>query len=63
MTAQNVDLILFMGQSNMAGRGEASEAPKVQAGTAFEFRASLTPPSCIRCQSHSAYTRTMKRAG
>ncbi|AEI43354.1 sialate O-acetylesterase [Paenibacillus mucilaginosus] len=43
MTAQNVDLILFMGQSNMAGRGEASEAPKVQAGTAFEFRAISDP--------------------
>ncbi|WP_426452424.1 sialate O-acetylesterase [Paenibacillus sp. S-38] len=40
---QEVDLIMFMGQSNMAGRGEASEAPKVQSGTAFEFRAISDP--------------------
>ncbi|MFC0211896.1 sialate O-acetylesterase [Paenibacillus chartarius] len=43
MNSQHVDLIMFMGQSNMAGRGEASEAPKVQTGKAFEFRAVSDP--------------------
>lgn len=38
-----VDLILFMGQSNMAGRGTASQAPAVPLGNAFEFRAISDP--------------------
>lgn len=43
MNALDVDLIMFMGQSNMAGRGDASEAPKVKPGTAYEFRAISDP--------------------
>lgn len=43
MIDPNVDLIMFMGQSNMAGRGTASEAPAVPPGTAFEFRAISGP--------------------
>ncbi len=38
-----VDLILFIGQSNMAGRGNAKEATRVQEGHAYEFRAISDP--------------------
>ena len=38
-----VDLVMFMGQSNMAGRGVASEAPNVVDGTGYEFRAISDP--------------------
>lgn len=34
-----IDLIMFMGQSNMAGRGVASESPIVPSGQGYEFRA------------------------
>lgn len=34
-----IDLVMFMGQSNMAGRGTASEAPAVPKGYGYEFRA------------------------
>lgn len=39
----SVDVVLFMGQSNMAGRGVASEAPVVPKDTAYEFRAISDP--------------------
>ena len=39
MENSKIDLIAFMGQSNMAGRGTAKDAPKVPEGTAYEFRA------------------------
>lgn len=38
-----VDLIMFMGQSNMAGRGVASEAPVVPEGHGYEFKAITDP--------------------
>lgn len=38
---ENVDLFLFCGQSNMSGKGDASEAPYVEHG--YEFR-SITNP-------------------
>ena len=38
-----VDLVMFMGQSNMAGRGVASEAPVVPEGQGYEFRAISDP--------------------
>ena len=38
-----VDLVIFMGQSNMAGRGTAAEAPVVQEGHGYEFRAVSDP--------------------
>jgi hypothetical protein len=38
-----VDLVMFMGQSNMAGRGTASEAPIVPKGYGYEFRAISDP--------------------
>jgi len=38
-----VDLAIFMGQSNMAGRGVASEAPLVPKGYGYEFRAVSDP--------------------
>ena len=39
----DVDLVLFIGQSNMAGRGTASEATVVGEGHAYEFRAISDP--------------------
>src|SRR5699024_2888176 len=39
-----VDLTIFMGQSNMAGRGTSSEAPTVPSGHGYEFR-SVTDPT------------------
>lgn len=38
-----VDLVLFMGQSNIAGRGNAEEAPGVAEGNGYEFRAVTDP--------------------
>lgn len=38
-----VDLVLFMGQSNIAGRGVAEDAPTVAEGHGFEFRAITDP--------------------
>lgn len=38
-----VDLMLFMGQSNMAGRGDASLAPVVEEGTGYEYCAVSGP--------------------
>lgn len=34
-----IDLVIFMGQSNMAGRGVASEAPVVPVEYGYEFKA------------------------
>lgn len=39
----NVDLVIFMGQSNMAGRGASAEAPLVPKGYGYEFRAVSDP--------------------
>lgn len=38
-----VDLVIFMGQSNMAGRGVASEASVVPKQHGYEFRAITDP--------------------
>lgn len=38
-----VDIVLFIGQSNMAGRGKSAEATKVEVGHAYEFRAISDP--------------------
>ena len=48
MKTQGIDLVLFIGQSNMAGRGIVSaqwpqEAPKLIEGAAWEYRAITTP--------------------
>ena len=43
MKNKEIDLIAFMGQSNMAGRGTAEDAPNVPEGTAYEFRAVTDP--------------------
>ena len=42
-TSKIVDLVMFMGQSNMAGRGTASESPVVPVGCGYEFRAISDP--------------------
>ena len=42
-TEKGVDVVLFIGQSNMAGRGDASIATQVQEGHAYEFRAISDP--------------------
>ena len=38
-----VDLFIFMGQSNMAGRGVAAQAPAVPEGWAYEYKAISDP--------------------
>ena len=40
---KKVDLFLFMGQSNMAGRGTGSQAPTVIENAGYEFRAVSDP--------------------
>ena len=40
---QTVDLMIFAGQSNMAGNGDASQAPDVPVGHGYEFRAVTDP--------------------
>lgn len=40
---KEIDLIIFAGQSNMGGRGTASQAPVVKEGIAYEFRAVSDP--------------------
>lgn len=46
MTIEKIHLLMFMGQSNMAGRGDARQAPAVPDGTAYEYRA-ITAPDCL----------------
>lgn len=41
---REVDVILFAGQSNMSGLGDAALAPEVPEGVGYEFRA-VTDPS------------------
>ncbi len=48
---KSVDLFLFMGQSNMAGRGGTCErwpesAPQITEGAGYEYRA-VTAPECL----------------
>ena len=40
---RTVDLLFFMGQSNMAGRGDAALAPVVAPGMGYEYRAVTDP--------------------
>ena len=42
-TADGVDLVLFIGQSNMAGRGSSTKATVVEESHAYEFRAISDP--------------------
>ena len=46
MLLYEVDFFAFMGQSNMAGRGIAEQAPTVPQGHGYEFRA-ITEPSTL----------------
>jgi len=41
--SKTIDLIMFMGQSNMAGRGTAADSPVVPGGSGYEFRAITDP--------------------
>ena len=43
MLPATIDLLAFMGQSNMAGRGVAAQAPAVPEGHGYEFRAITAP--------------------
>lgn len=40
---KEIDLIIFAGQSNMAGRGNVKDAPTVAPGTGYEYRAVSDP--------------------
>ena len=42
-----VDLFIFMGQSNMAGCGNAAEAPKVPEGWGYEYKAISKPGELV----------------
>ena len=44
---QIVDLFIFMGQSNMVGYGNASEAPIVPDGWGYEYKASSSPNALL----------------
>ena len=55
MLRKRVDIIVFMGQSNMAGRGETNAtwpeiAPEVREGAGWEFRAVTDPSKLYRIQ-------------
>lgn len=41
--SSEVDLIMFMGQSNMSGTGDSKKAPEVIEGAGYEFRAISDP--------------------
>lgn len=43
MNEKEVFLMMFMGQSNMAGRGNAKEAPALVQGAGYEYRAITAP--------------------
>lgn len=43
-----VDLIMFMGQSNMSGTGESEKAPSVIEGAGYEFRAISDPTKLFK---------------
>lgn len=43
MDSRIVDLFIFMGQSNMSGRGDASLAPEVPEGWGYEYKAISRP--------------------
>ena len=45
-TDNTVDVIMFAGQSNMAGRGTAADAPVVPYGVGWEYRA-ITAPNML----------------
>lgn len=62
-----VDLVMFMGQSNMAGRGTASEATVCAEGHGYEFRAVSDPTKLYNieepfgaAENNSAVTDTRK---
>ena len=50
---RTVDLLFFMGQSNMAGRGEAALAPVVAPGMGTNTAPSPTPTHCTRWKNPS----------
>lgn len=45
--AKTVDVIMFMGQSNMAGRGEVANAPSLIPGAGYEYRAISDPNDLV----------------
>lgn len=46
MGQKEVLMLAFMGQSNMAGRGNGKEAPALTPGAGYEYRA-VTAPDCL----------------
>ena len=46
MEQKEILLMMFMGQSNMAGRGNVKEAPLLIQGAGYEYRA-VTAPDCL----------------
>ena len=58
--ATDVDLILFMGQSNMAGRGSYAESATVGEGHAYEFRAVSDPTKLYPLQANFGLNENTK---
>ena len=53
-----VDLIVFAGQSNMAGRGDAEDAPECLPGAGYEYKAVSAPEDLFRFRSHLVSMKT-----
>lgn len=62
MKQRIVDVVLFMGQSNMAGRGIADMAPQVQPGMGYEYRAITAPNRLTCCRNPLEKTKTIRMA-
>lgn len=54
-----VDIIMFMGQSNMAGRGEVVNAPTIIAGAGYEYRAISDPTKLNTIQEPFGYAENV----
>ena len=60
---EKIDLFLFIGQSNMAGRGNSSEAVKVSKGHAYEYRAISKPGRLFRLSEPFGSTENNAASG
>lgn len=59
---KQVYLMMFMGQSNMAGRGTACHAPAVEPGAGYEFKAITRPDTLCPLAEPLASTKLLSCA-
>lgn len=57
-----VDVVIFMGQSNMAGRGEAANAPTIENGAGFEYLA-ISAPNTVKIMAEPFGATEAKTGG